>query len=362
MSQPGACEHCLRRAWVVAGLSARIERAMAGSPRRRAGELLALGEEELRRILPPAEASVPPSPARMRAALVGADVWACCRHDDGYPEQLRDLGKQTPASLFGRGDPTHLRRLDRRICVTVVGSRRPSAYGRDTAALLGRELAAAGLAVISGMALGIDSCAHRGALEAGLTVAVLGGGSDAPSPARMRRLYAELVARGMVVSELPPGVSPRRWTFPARNRIMAGLAALTVVVEAREPSGSLISADFARDLGRTVGAVPGPVTSRFAAGSNRLLQDGAEVITGAGDVLDRLFGAGVRTTPRRPPAPLDPIARAVLDALDGASDIAVVGGATGLAAGEARAALARLEAAGAVTRDALGGYVRAAGW
>lgn len=190
----------------------------------------------------------------------------------------------------------------------------------------------------------------------------MAGGPDVPYPWRNRLLYSRVRRSGTVLSELPPGQRAYRWSFPARNRIMAGLAALTVVVEAREPSGSLISADFARDLGRTVGAVPGPVTSRFAAGSNRLLQDGAEVITGAGDVLDRLFGAGVRTTPRRPPAPLDPIARAVLDALDGASDIAVVGGATGLAAGEARAALARLEAAGAVTRDALGGYVRAAGW
>jgi DNA processing protein len=358
MSQPGACEHCLRRAWVVAGLSARIERAMAGSPRKRAGELLALGEEELRRTLPPAEASVPPSPARMRAALERADVWACCRHDDGYPEQLRDLGKQAPASLFGRGDPTYLRRLDRRNCVTVVGSRRPSGYGRDTAALLGRELAAAGLAVISGMALGIDSSAHRGALEAGLTVAVLGGGSDAPSPVRMSRLYAEIVARGMIVSELPPGVAPRRWTFPARNRIMAGLGALVVVVEGRMRSGSLITAELAEQLGRDVGAVPGRVRTSAAAGPNQLLRDGAQVIRSGQDVLDSLLGPGTRVGGfSAPGGDLEPELAVVLELVEGgATTLDSVSREGGISAAAAGGALARLELIGRIRSDSGGRY------
>ena len=186
--------------------------------------------------------------------------------------------------------------------MAVVGSRRPSPYGLEMARSLGRGLAAAGIVVVSGLALGIDAAAHRGCLEvAGVPVAVLAGGPDLPYPRSHRRLYAEVVATGLVLSEMPPGQRAFRWSFPARNRLMAGIAGMTVVVEAAEPSGSLITAEFAQDLGRVVGAVPGRVTARMAAGSNALLRDGAAVVRSPEDVLDDLLGAGAasRRAPRR---------------------------------------------------------------
>ena len=147
------------------------------------------------------------------------------------------------------------------------------------------------------MALGVDSAAHIGALEdvsdqaAGngtSPVAVLAGAADVPYPASRRRLYARLVERGCVVSEFPPGFTAFRWCFVARNRLIAGLSALTVVVEATERSGSLTTADFAAQLGRPVSAVPGPVTSRFSAGTNGLLAAGAGLVRDTRDILDQL--------------------------------------------------------------------------
>jgi DNA processing protein len=174
--------------------------------------------------------------------------------------------------------------------VTVVGARRASSYGREVARELGRELAAAGLVVVSGLAFGIDACAHRGALEAGLSFAVLGCGADVAYPAAHRSLWRRIGETGVILSELPPGTGPWRWTFPARNRIMAALGAMTVVVEAAERSGSLITADLAADLGRDLGAVPGPVGSRLSAGPNNLLAGGACVVRDAQDVLDAMLG------------------------------------------------------------------------
>ena len=167
--------------------------------------------------------------------------------------------------------------------VAIVGARRGTPYGIEVARALGRSLAAAGVPVVSGMALGIDSAAHVGALDPPdppAPVAVLAGGADVPYPASRRRLYARLVERGCVVSELPPGFAAFRWCFVARNRIIAALAALTVVVEAAERSGSLTTADFAAQVGRPVLAVPGPITSRFSAGTNGLIAAGAGVVRG----------------------------------------------------------------------------------
>ncbi len=177
--------------------------------------------------------------------------------------------------------------------MTVVGARRASSYGREIARELGRELAAAGFLVVSGLAFGIDACAHRGALDAGLTVAVLGCGADVAYPAAHRSLWRRISEQGLVLSELPPGTGAWRWTFPARNRIMAALAGMTVVVEAAQRSGSLITADLAADLGRDLGAVPGPVNSRASAGANDLLAGGACLIRDAQDVLDAMLGPGV---------------------------------------------------------------------
>jgi DNA processing protein len=249
--------------------------------------------------------------------------------------------------------------------VTVVGARRPSAYGREVATSLGRALASAGLVVVSGMALGIDSCAHRGALErGGTTLAVLGNGPDLPYPARMRKLYGEIVESGLVLSELPPGTEPRRWTFPARNRIMAALGAITVVVEARDRSGSLITAEMASDLGREVGAVPGRVGHSPAAGTNWLLRDGATVIRGAQDVLDSLGGIGLPVPERAVATPrqkLDPELASVVDAVErGAETLDAIARRTGLDPGPVAVAAARLELLGVLRCDTAGRYRQAA--
>ena len=183
----------------------------------------------------------------------------------------------------------------------MVGARRASTYGREVARELGRELAAAGLVVVSGLAFGIDACAHRGALESGLTVAVLGCGADVAYPAAHRSLWRRIGESGLVLSELPPGSGAWRWTFPARNRIMAALSGMTVVVEAAERSGSLITADLAADLGRDLGAVPGPVDSRLSAGPNNLLAGGACLVRDAQDVLDAMLGAGAHRIERSGP-------------------------------------------------------------
>src|SRR5204863_669679 len=177
----------------------------------------------------------------------------------------------------------------------------------------GRELSAAGLVVVSGLARGVDGEAHRGALEAdGLTVGVLGCGIDRAYPAVHAELARRICERGLVVSEYEPGVEPAPWRFPARNRIIAGLTAVTVIVEARERSGALITADFALEDGREVLAVPGEITGSLATGTNRLLRQGASPLTTADDVLE-LFGLAACQRPRMPE--VGESAAAVLDRL-----------------------------------------------
>jgi DNA processing protein len=363
-----ACPDCLRRAWLVGSLAGHIENAVDRSvPGRRVHEVLALPDEDLAEAMARSDASdflkraAERDPARLLDAVAGARAWACCRHDDLYPIPLADLG-DPPAVLFGRGDLGLLRDLHPDATVTVVGSRRPSSYGRELARDLGREVAVAGLTVVSGMALGIDSRAHQGALEAGgLTIAVLGTGVDVAYPARSAPLYEEIVERGLVLSELPPGTLARRWTFPARNRIMAALGRMTVVVEARERSGSLITAEMAQDLNREVGAVPGRVGSSPAAGTNGLLRDGASVIRGAADVLDAMLGAGAERLPQaeaRGPR-LESELAAVLDLVErGSNSTDALARASDLEPGPLAAALVRLELSGYLRSDSAGRYER----
>src|SRR6185295_2561621 len=153
------------------------------------------------------------------------------------------------------------RALEGRPVIAIVGARACSPYGSSVAHDLARGLAAAGAVVVSGLARGVDAAAHRGALERGTTLAVLGCGIDRDYPRAHASLAAAIAARGWIVSEYPPGVEPAPWRFPARNRIVAGLANAVVVVEARERSGALITADFALELGRDVFAVPGEITN-----------------------------------------------------------------------------------------------------
>jgi DNA processing protein len=214
------------------------------------------------------------------------------------------------------------------------------------------------MVVVSGLAFGIDACAHRGAIDAGRTIAVLGCGPDVAYPASHRSLWRQICERGLVISEFPPGATPWRWTFPARNRIMAALGAMTVVVEAAERSGSLITADLAADLGRDLGAVPGPVGSRLSAGPNSLLAGGACVVRGAQDVLDAMLGPGAKRIERAGPS-LEPRERAVLESLElGAETSDAIAAALDLGGAEIAAALADLEASGYLTCSMVGVYSR----
>jgi DNA processing protein len=216
--------------------------------------------------------------------------------------------------------------------------------------MLGRELAGAGVVVVSGLARGVDGEAHRGALDAGgITVAVLGCGIDRDYPAAHAQLASRIAASGVVVSEYEPGIEPAPWRFPARNRIIAGLAAATVVVEAREGSGALITADLALEEGREVFAVPGEITSALAAGTNALLRLGATPLTSAGDVLEAY---GLEPPEEQAPE-LGPLASRLLERLrEAPAGADALARTTGLSASAVAAALAELELAGLVSEAA----------
>ncbi|HKQ43604.1 MAG TPA: DNA-processing protein DprA [Pseudonocardia sp.] len=369
-----ACDACLRRAMLIAMLAGRIS-GLLNRPRGRVAGLLGLPERDLLEVAggPRAELVAQALSERDldadRDAFERTGVTAVCRHSRHYPPPLEDLD-DAPAVLFavGRGDSAgvleRLSRLGGEPAVALVGTRTPSPYGREVAYALGRGLGAAGVPVVSGLALGIDATAHRGCLAGGgMPVAVLACGPDVAYPRRHRGLHEEVREHGLVLAELPPGTHPFRWSFPARNRIMAGLARMTVVVEAADPSGSLITSDFARDLGRSVAAVPGHVTSRVARGTNGLLRDGAVPITGPRDVLDELFGAGARPLPPpdgpSAPEPGEPLLRAVLHAAERHTLVAAIAADVGTTVGRARAALGRLESEGYLVRRDLGGWERA---
>lgn len=351
-----ACDECLRRTWLIGRLAGHIERERA-----RVEDVLALdGEELLAALGGDQEASLRLELERLdleaiRASARASGLETICARDASYPPALRELAAP-PAVLHVAGGLDRLLELVAGDSVAIVGSRAASPYGLDVARSLGRGLGLAGVTVISGMALGIDSAAHAGALEAGAaTVAVLPGPAHRPYPAAKRGLYRRIVAGGGAVSELGPGSSVWRWTFPARNRIIAALSAMTVVVEATERSGALVTARLARAIGRPVGAVPGWVVSPQAAGPNGLLADGACVVRGPEDVLDHLFGAGVRRPPeRRRQAPRE--LRPLLDALAAGHDTAAALAQAGFAPDQGLAALAALELAGHVRRGAGGRF------
>lgn len=285
----------------------------------------------------------PPTDARWRRYLRDFDAIAYGRRltergfsflprsSPMFPPLLRAI-HDPPAGLFLRGgvDVDMLSRP----AVAIVGARACSGYGAGVARSLARDLAAAGLVVVSGLARGVDGEAHRGALAAeGRTIAVLGCGIDRDYPAA----HAELARRVAVVSEYAPGVDPAPWRFPARNRIVAGLCAATIVVEARERSGALITADLALEEGREVFAVPGEITSSLSAGTNDLLKLGASPLTRAEDVLSSY---GIE--------PLEDasVSSPLLEWLPATAD--EIARRAGLAAEEVARTLVELELAGAV--------------
>jgi DNA processing protein len=267
------------------------------------------------------------------------------RGDEGYPTLLGQI-PDPPPLLWLRGEADV--ELLASPAVAIVGARACSGYGRSVARMLASEAAAAGAVVVSGLARGVDGEAHRGALGAGgLTVAVLGCGIDRDYPAAHSELARSIVASGgLIVSEYEPGVEPAPWRFPARNRIIAGLTRATVVVEARERSGALITADFALEDGREVLVVPGEITSALSAGANGLLRQGATPVTCAADVLEAI---GVERILAVPEIPDVAGAAAVVEALTrGAATPDELVRATTLSAGGVAAALVELELAGVV--------------
>jgi len=220
--------------------------------------------------------------ARSQAWLVQPEHHLLGWQDPDYPALLRRI-TSPPLALFVAGDPASLWHP----AVAVVGSRTPSAGGRDNAHDFAHALAMSGLAVTSGLAAGIDTAAHEGAIAAnGLTVAVLGTGPDVPYPRTNAGLHRRIIERhGAIVSEHPPGTQPRREHFPARNRLLAGLTLGTLVIEAAERSGALITARLAADCGRDVFAVPGSIHNPLARGCHRLIRDGAGLVERADEVI-----------------------------------------------------------------------------
>ena len=366
------CPACTRRSWLLGVLAPHLEvvRGERGAVR----EVLALDDRALARALAPRhaasiiEAADAIDVADLQAAWRRAGTGAVCRHDPDFPQRLLDL-PDPPTALHVRGPVRRCAELLSGDVHTagVVGSRRASAGGAESASDLARGLSAAGVTVVSGMAMGIDAAAHRGALASGSrTVAVLASGPEIASPAREAGLHRALADRALVVSELPPGTRPWRWAFPARNRIIAALSGMTVIVEAAERSGSLITAEIASDLGRDVGAVPGSPLSWRSAGTNALLRDGARVVRGATDVVEDLIGLadgrditdGVAPPPPPMPVGLASSLAGLLDAIDAGSDTVASLAAGARPVGVVLAGLSELELLGHVRRDLAGRYVR----
>src|SRR5262249_44743724 len=205
-------------------------------------------------------------------------------HDEEFPAALREIF-DPPLTIYTRGN----RALMKEPAVAIVGSRRPTAYGRAVARRLAMDLAQKGLVIISGMARGVDSAAHEGAIEVGgNTIAVLGTGIDVPYPAENKKLYEQIGAKGLLISEFPLGTFPAPQNFPIRNRVISGLSLGVVVVEAAQYSGSLITARLAMEQNREVFAVPGSVTNKNSWGPHVLIKQGAKLVQDWQDVMEEM--------------------------------------------------------------------------
>ncbi|MDP1809260.1 MAG: DNA-processing protein DprA [Actinomycetota bacterium] len=299
----------------------------------------------------------------IRKTLTAVDLKAECERlrqlettfltpaDPAYPAALRAI-YDPPAAVFIKGA------LD---CsgpvVAIVGARRCTAYGKAVAEEMAMDLAKAGITVVSGMARGIDSAAHIGALRAGRTIAVLGSGLDILYPPENRVLAARIIESGALISEFPPGTPPRPLNFPARNRIISGLAAAVVVVEASKRSGALITADFALEQGKEVLVVPGSVRSPVSAGCHELLKQGAGLAASAEDILEAI---GLEMPAQKASIANNPaVETAILGLVDYSEthvdDILV---RAGRPAHEVLGDLSLLEVNGLISRQAGGWYTR----
>ncbi len=352
MTAATACPDCLRRSWLLGRLSGHLDVA-----RSRTRALLKLDDEDLIDALTAGDAAA----VRAGRESFRADVYAArcaasglevlCRCDPRYPAALRSLPAE-PAVLHVAGGLRRFLDLARTDAVAIVGARAAAPYGLENARSLARGIAACGLTVVSGMARGIDAAAHEGALESGGgTIAVLPAAPQRAYPVSRRRLHRRILDAGSVVSELGPEVPVRRWMFPARNRIIAALARMTVVVAAGEGSGAMLTARDALGLGREAGAVPGPVTARLSWGPHQLLRAGAHLVAEPADVMQALFGddAPPRPMPHRPllSPRLQPMFNALADGYDPPRAFAEAG----LDAEAGLAALAALELDGHIRRE-----------
>jgi DNA processing protein len=219
--------------------------------------------------------------------MAGQGIRAILSTDPDFPARLKEIGS-CPLMLYYRGD-CYQELARRSFFVTVIGTRTPTEYGTLVARQIAGELAENGVAVISGLARGIDAAAHRAAMaKCGLTIAVVGNGPDQSYPRENTELMQQIANQGLIFSEYPPGTPPRQQHFPARNRILSGLADAVAVIEAARKSGTLITAGFAADQGRDVFAVPGNILSPASQGCNQLIADGAYVLQSAQDLLWRL--------------------------------------------------------------------------
>lgn len=271
-----------------------------------------------------------------------------------FPALLREISSP-PERLYAIG-----KRLEPAPHVAVVGSRTPTRYGVEVATAMGRALAQAGVTVVSGMARGIDTAAHVGALESGVTVAVLGTGIDICYPIRNRALFRTIAERGTIVSEYEDGMPALPQNFPTRNRIIAGMSLATVIVEGRIGGGAMITARLAMESGREVFAVPGPAHSPQSAGPHSLVRDGARLVTSAADVLEDL-GLRVPDT-NQSELLLSPDEMAIVEALEATPVILdLVAAKARMPTSGAAATIARLELKGVVSRYPGGRFALAAG-
>ena len=281
--------------------------------------------------------------AYLETLRAGGYDWIA-QSDVRFPRRLRAIHDPPPGLFVRASSPLA---TEARPHVAIVGARACSGYGASVARELARDVAAAGVIVVSGLARGVDAAAHVGALETGATIAVLGCGIDRDYPRAHTSLAARIATSGWIVSEYPPGVEPAPWRFPARNRIVAGLAHAVVVVEARERSGALITADLALDEGREVLAVPGEITSLLSRGTNALLRLGATPVTSSADVLAAI-GVEPRASDAQSLSPqLEAVRVVVAAAATGVDEIVR---RTGLDVGVVAGALVELELLGLVAQ------------
>ncbi len=286
-----------------------------------------------------------------------SDIEVITLIDDEYPKLLKTIYDPPPV-LYCKGQPL----METPYMVSIVGSRRTSEYGRQMAERLAYDLSCAGVTIVSGLARGIDTMAHRGAIRAGgYTIGVLGCGVDVIYPRENKKLFMQMQQQGTLISEYPPGTQPAAGNFPARNRIISGLSQAVVVVEAGSTSGALITADFALEQGREVYALPGNVTSPYSSGTNQLIKEGATPVTCADDILEALGITGNKKA-RQPSGisyQLDIFEMEVYNALeDGEKLLEELAAITGFEIGKLNAILTILEMKGIIKQLPGGKFAR----